>query len=284
MAVLTLIVLWVSGQLLTSSDLKDFPSPEADARIAYGEDPLQFGELRLPEGEGPHPVVAVVHGGFWLAEYGIDHIRFFADSLTKSGVATWTIEYRRVGDDGGGWPGTFLDVAAATDYLRTLASSYPLDMERVIAVGHSAGGHLVLWLAARTKLSADSELYTQRPLELAGVISLAGVDDLKRAVAESVCDNAAARLLGGTPAEFPERYAEASPIELLPLTVPIHLVNGVEDVIVPVDFGRSFDAAARMSGSESQLTLIDEAGHFELIAPDTRAWAIVRDAVQDMLR
>jgi acetyl esterase/lipase len=272
----------VQPSLLSVDDILALPSPEADFRVAYGTDPLQFGDLRLPSGEGPHPVVVIVHGGCWRAEYDLGHIGSFAAALTREGFATWTIEYRRVGNEGGGWPGTFLDVASGTDHVRRLAQDHPLDTSRVAAVGHSAGGQLVLWLAARQKLPQSSEVRGLDPLSLRGVVSLAGVDDLARALDEGVCGDQVAKLLGGGPDDVAERYAQASPIALLPLGTRAHLVNGALDPIVPVDFGRHFAEAAERAGEDVDLTVIDDAGHFELIAPASRAWDTVRDAVKSL--
>ena len=187
-------------ELIGVEELQALPNPEPTARIPYGDDPLQFADLRLPPGGGPHPVVVVIHGGCWRAQYNIDHIGAFSDALTGAGVATWAVEYRRVGNPGGGWPGTFQDIGAAVDHLRQVALEHPIDLGRVVATGHSAGGHLVLWLAARAKIG-DEALRGGDPLPLQGVVSLAGVDDLRRALEEGVCDDMAAQLLGGSPAD-----------------------------------------------------------------------------------
>jgi len=143
-----------------SEDILTLPAPPADARIAYGPDPLQFGDLRLPTaasggGDGPFPLVVLIHGGYWRNRYDLAYFGHAAAALTATGFATWNIEYRRVGDAGGGWPGTLLDVAAATDYARTLAATQPIDLDRVVALGHSAGGQLAAWLAARRRLAPD---------------------------------------------------------------------------------------------------------------------------------
>lgn len=268
--------------LIGVEQLQDLPNPEATARIPYGDDPLQFADLRLPKGSGPHPVVVVIHGGCWRSQYNLDHVGAFSDALTRAGVATWTLEYRRVGNPGGGWPGTFQDIGAGVDHLRNVAEQYPIDPTRVVAVGHSAGGHLVLWLGARAKLT-DPELRTENPLPLKGIVSLAGVDNLRRALEEGVCDDQAAKLVGGTPDEVPERYAQGSPIELLPLGIPQHLINGTRDPIVPEAFGRDYAAAAKSAGDPVQLTILPNAGHFELIVPTTDEWTQVRNAVLEML-
>ena len=207
---LALTVMVGQPPLIGVQDALRWPSPEPLARIPYGDDPLQFGDLRLPPGDGPHPVVVVIHGGCWRSDFTLDYIGAFADALTRSGVATWTLEYRRVGDPGGGWPGTFRDVASGVDYLRAVARDHPLDLGRVVAVGHSAGGHLALWLGARSTFD-DPALRGDEPLGLIGVVSLAGVDDLRRALDEGVCGDLAAQLVGGTPDEVPERYGLASP-------------------------------------------------------------------------
>ena len=269
-----------SAPVLGVDDILNLSHPEPDARIQYGDDPLQFGELRLPSGHGPHPVAIVLHGGCWRARYDIGHTRAFSDALRREGFATWSLEYRRVGNLGGGWPGTFLDVAAGADRLRTLASSHPLDLARVAAVGHSAGGHLALWLAARDGLGAESEIRgSSDPLPLAGIVSLAGVTDLRRAVQERVCDTMAAELVSGRPEDEGSRYAEASPIERLPLGVPQRLITGSLDAIVPPAFGDDYTAKARAKGDDCSHTLVEGAGHFEGIAPSTEAFRVVLEAI-----
>lgn len=273
----------MQDELLSVDDILSLPQPPADRRIAYGDDPLQFGELRLPDAKGPHPVAVVLHGGCWRSRYTLEHVASFSDALVRAGIATWTLEYRRVGDPGGGWPGTFQDVAKGVDELRELPSSYALDLERVVAVGHSAGGQLVLWLGARAKLPATSPFAGGDPLPLAGVVSLAGVTDLKRALAEGVCADMASQLLGGDPSTVPERYELASPVELLPLDLPLELVNGGRDPIVPADFGRDFEARARAAGDHVRLSVVEDAGHFELIAPTSSAFATVLEAVRRLL-
>ena len=153
----------------TFNEVAAMPSRPADARITYGAAPEQFGELRLPTGPGPHPVVVLIHGGCWRAEYDITHIAPLATALADDGWAVWAIEYRRVGSPGGGWPGTFVDVGTAIDHLRTVAKTHPLDLSRVVVAGHSAGGHLALWSGARGLLPKDSPIATSNPLLPRGV-------------------------------------------------------------------------------------------------------------------
>ncbi len=259
------------------------PVPAADHRIAYGSDSSQFGDLRLPKGAGPFPIVVVIHGGCWLSEYNLDHIASFCAALTRAGVATWSLEYRRVGNPGGGWPGSFEDIARGTDHLRALARSYPLDLQRIVVVGHSAGGHLALWVASRHRLPKGSPLYSAKPLPIDGVVSLAGVVDLRRAAEERVCGDAVTRLLGGSPAEVPERYRQGSPIELLPLGVPQRLVHGARDRLVPLGLDQEYEAAARKAGDDVRLIVLEKDGHFEMIAPESPAWPTVKEAVLSLL-
>jgi acetyl esterase/lipase len=267
------------AQHLTVKDLLAIPPTHADHVIPYGKDPLQFGQLRLPEGGGLYPVIIVIHGGCWLAEYDLQHISPLATALTKEGFATWSLEYRRVGNVGGGWPNTFLDVAHGADYLRVLARTYPLDLNRIFVLGHSAGGHLALWLAARHKLSSDSPLHLDNPISIHGVVSLAGVGDLSLPEYQAICGRVVPKLMGGNPSEVPDRYADGSPIELLPLNVPQILVQGAGDSTVSLTSVQAYYAAAQKKGEAMQLVVIQESGHFELVVPTTTSYPKVRKAV-----
>lgn len=270
------------AQNLTFEDIQKLPSPAGAQRIAYGSDPSQFGELRLPLGKGPYPVVVVIHGGCWFSEYDLTHLESLNARLTSLGVATWSLEYRRIGNPGGGWPGTFIDVASGTDHLRKLARSYPLDLKRVIAIGHSAGGQLALWLAARGRLPNDSPLYTKNPLRLTGVVSLAGITDLRRY--RPNCGDAVTKLLGGSPEAVPDRYQQTSPRDMLPLRVEQRLIQGTLDKIVPAAFSKDYDVAARRSGDSVQLAILPNAGHFDVIAPQSSAWPSIESAVRSLLK
>lgn len=267
---------------MPNRSILDLAPPQADTRLPYGSDPLQFGDLRLPPGLGPHPVVLVIHGGFWRARYSLEHLGHLCAALTAAGFATWNLEYRRLDDPGGGWPHTLLDVARGADYLREVSAQYPLDLNRLLAVGHSAGGHLALWLAARHRLAADNELYLDHPLPLRGVISLAGVSDLIAAWLLHLGNGAVGELLGGTPDTAPARYAAASPAELVPLGVPQVLIHGVEDSNVPFSMSQAYAARARAAGDHATLIPLPGMGHFEPIDPRSGAWPVVLEGVRQL--
>lgn len=270
---------------VTWRQISSAAAPPPFDRIAYGTHPLAFGELRLPKGPGPHPVALIVHGGCWQSEYDLRHLAPMSAALAEAGLATWTLEFRRIGDVGGGWPGTFEDVARGADHLRTLAREFPLDLRRVVAVGHSAGGHLALWLAARRNLPERSALRWGEPLPLKGVVSLAGICDLRSyGASPGSCNDSVERLLEGAPAKVPERYAQANPSELLPLRVPVRLVQGALDTIVRPEQSQRFAAKARAHGDDARVVMIDAAGHFDVIAPFAPAFEKVRRAVVELAR
>lgn len=260
----------------TFNEVAAMPSRPADARVTYGAAPEQFGELRLPAGPGPHPVVVLIHGGCWRAEYDIAHIAPLATALAADGWAVWAIEYRRVGSPGGGWPGTFQDIGAAIDHLRVLAKSHPLDLSRIVAAGHSAGGHLALWSAARGALPQESAIAAPHPLLPHGVVAIAGITDLTTYASPNGCGSAVVPLLGGEAATMRERYVLASPVSTVP-TVPLQLIVGTADTIVP---RTQADALVRVAGSPSTVRVVEGAGHFDLIAPDRDAWTVLRESLR----
>ena len=274
-----------AAQLLTQQDVAKLPAAPADHRIKYGADPLQFGDLRLPGGEGLHPLAIVIHGGCWLAAFAdLQLMSPLADALTRAGVATWNIEFRSVDSHGGGWPNTLLDVASAVDYARDLAAKYPLDLERVVIVGHSAGGHLAQWASARHRLTEKSPLFRKNPLPVRGAVGLAAISDLQRYFQESAgCGKSVPRLIGGLPNEVPERYRDASPAEMLPLGIKQTLIVGSQDTIVRPQHNRRYAEAAQRSGDDIQLVVLDNAAHFDVIAPTSTAWPGIEAAVFSVL-
>lgn len=247
--------------------------PTDPTRIAYGDHPSQFGELTLPAAH-PRGVAVVVHGGFWRSRFGLELGRPLAADLAAAGYAAWNIEYRRVGGDGG-WPATFDDVAAALDLL----AGRDLPLDRVVAVGHSAGGHLATWLAARPGLPTDAP-GAAPAVRLRGVVSQAGVLDLVDAERRGVGNGAASDLLGGGPDDVPERYSLASPVERLPIGVRVVCVHGTADVNVPIRQSERFVAAA---GADAELVTLPGADHFAVIDPETPAWKACRDGLERIL-
>lgn len=234
--------------------LTDPPPPPADARLAYGPEPLQFGDLRLPEAEAP-PLAVVIHGGYWKANYNLIHTGHMSRALTEQGVATWNVEYRSVGDPGGGWPGTGNDVARAVE----LVAELPVDQTRVVLVGHSAGGQLALWAAKRAQLP---------------VVALAPVSDVRESAARTGPDGAPARFMAA------EHFAEGSPLELLPLGVQQIVIHGTEDDGVPYAMSERYVGAA---GGEAELVTLEGTGHFEPIDPLAPVFAQTVAAVQKLL-
>lgn len=257
-------------------------APAADQRIAYGKDEFQFGELRLPKTAGPHPVAVVIHGGCWMSQYGLGYMGHISAALTEAGIATWNIEYRRVGNVGGGWPGTFEDAARATDYLREIAGKYSLDLNRVVIVGHSAGGHLALLLAARKRFPKDSSLYSANPLPLRGIVSLAGITDLRKT--GTACDKEVIQLMSGEAKDKAALYNLASPIELLPLGVKQKIVQGGADNIIPMVMATDYAEAAKKKKDDVELIALKEADHFQLVDPKSPAWATVLESVKSLAK
>ena len=259
------------------------PPLSRTVRLAYGREAVQFGELHLPGSPGLFPTVILIHGGFWRVPFSYS-MTSLAEDLAKQGIAAWNIEYRRVGDTNGGWPTTLLDVAMAADYLQTIAPGYSLDLQRVVSLGHSAGGHLALWLAARPRIALDSVLAnTSAPLALTGAISHAGVVDLEMAWRLNLGSGAAQELLGGSFNDVPERYAAASPAALLPLGIPQVLIHGTEDDRVPIEVSKVYAQAARAAGDPVTLIELKGADHFVLINTYSDAWVRTVEALQQLL-
>jgi dipeptidyl aminopeptidase/acylaminoacyl peptidase len=256
-----------------SSDILDLPALPPDARQAYGADPSQFGELRLPRraSDGPWPLVCIVHGGYYRARYDLSYMTHLASTLTEDGVATWTIEYRRLGEPGSGWPGTFRDVSDALDFVRTLQR---VDTSRIVTLGHSAGGQLALWLANR-----PPELSAADPVPVTGVVALAPVADLARAWELQVSNGVIDELMGGAPHKVPDRYALASPIERVPIGVPQIVIHGTADSHVPFELSDRYVGAARAAGDPTELVTLPGIDHFAPIDPRAHAFTATREAV-----
>jgi len=227
----------------------------------YGDLPSQFAELHAPDDSGPTAIAIVIHGGFWRDRYDLHLMDGLCADLAVRGWAACNLEYRRVGADGGGWPMTFDDVRAGIDAVTTLPA---LPVDRVVTIGHSAGGHLALWAAAAHGAVTDA-------------VSLAGVTDLEDAWARGLSSDATGGFMGGSPAEVPERYAEGSPMAMLPIGVPMLLVHGDRDENVPVELSIAFAEAARAAGDDVELVVRPGIDHFEVIDPRGHSWARVMD-------
>jgi acetyl esterase/lipase len=271
--------------------------PKPSATIRYGEAATQIVDLWLPAGKGPHPTVLMVHGGCWQTEIADRRImNWIADDLRTRGIAVWNIDYRGVDRDGGGYPGTFQDTAAAADLLRSHAKTYNLDISRVVAVGHSAGGHLALWLAARRSAKAKpgnpliprgSPIDAADPLRIDTVISLGGLPDLELAATPpgSGCGTEVIEKLVGSPTLSSRNvYADTSVPNLAPLGVRQVLVNGLQDRIIPTAYADDYARRMRAAGDKVTVRMVNRTGHVELIAPETEAWKVTVKEIEKALR
>lgn len=242
-----------------------------EARIVYGErNPLQFADLRLPSTAPPpdgYPVIVFVHGGAWLAEWSKDHTEPFVEALTEQGFATWDLEFRRIGNRDGGYPGTFEDIADGADHLRTVAESYPLNLDQVIASGHSSGGHLALWLGGRHRLPETSPLYRADPLPLAGVVSIAGVNDLELSL--EIGDRTDVLTLIGAESQGSgaARFAETNPSRLRPFGIPQTMMIGDADSEWRLEMTERDSEHARKSGDKTRHVIVPGASHMDVIDP-----------------
>lgn len=263
--------------LMTVADYMNLPIVSANHRLFYGSDINQFGDLYLPSSRKPHPVVVLLHGGCWLAEYGLEPLGKMCQAIADMGCAVWSLEYRRIGN-GGGWKTTFTDVAIGADYLKNIADQYTLDLSRVVVVGHSAGGHLGLWLAGRHCLPTDSELFSDEPLPIHGVVALAAIPDLIEGIKRNICFGACQNLIGDTPEAAPQRYQHGSPHLLLPLGVYQWHIVGRSDELVPADYVQQYITVANQH-DQVKLEIIAETGHFEVVVPGTPAWNAVKNAI-----
>jgi acetyl esterase/lipase len=275
----------LNAQLVSWRDLIDGDLPQPTERIQYGPDSLQFGDLWLPDDE-PHTTVILIHGGCWLSAYpGVEMMHHMAETLRDEGFAVWNLEYRRLGHDGGGYPGTFLDASDGADFLRTIAPDYGLNLDRLIVTGHSAGGHLATWLAARKSIDAVSPLYSPNPIDIHTVISLAGINDLERYAnyGSSSCGENTVERLVNLEERGENAFIDTSPVNLLPLDVPFIDIVAAFDAPVPPFFGNHFVNAAREAGDDATIVLQPKAGHFEMITPWSDEWEEVLELFHNIL-
>jgi acetyl esterase/lipase len=255
--------------MTSEDDILNLPAPQPDARVSYGSDRNQFIDLRFAKGQAPHSLAIVIHGGYWRALYDLAYAGHICAVLTAKGIVTANVEYRRVGNTGGGWPGTFADVRSAYQFLVQNAARYGLDTGRVAAIGHSAGAQLALCLAARET-------------GIQSVISLAGVIDLQRAYELHLSNDAVVEFLGGRPAQVEDHYREADPMKLKIVTRQ-WIVHGSVDEIVPPSFSRDYATAKQKQKENVQLVEISGAGHFDIVDPRSAAWKKVEKVVTEAL-
>lgn len=256
-------------------------SPHPDLTVRYGPDADNAADVRLAAGTGTAPLIVFIHGGFWRIEYDRTHVGPLADALTAAGYHVAVPEYRRVGQVGGGWPGTFDDVAAAVDAVPELVAEAAgpgrVDLDRVVLVGHSAGGHLALWAAGRHRLPSGSRWRREIPPRLHGVVALAAISVLSQA--SDLGGGAVADLLGGAPDSVPDRLAQTDPALLPPIGVPATLLHGADDDRVPVAQSRAYASTAWGAGDIAELREMPGCEHFGLIDPLSSAWPAVLDAM-----
>jgi len=253
---------------VASESILDLAPPAADERARYGAAAQHFMNVRLPANKKASGAVMNIHGGFWRNQYDLLHAGHLCAALTKAGYATFNVEYRRVGDDGGGWPGTFEDLRSAYGYLRQHAAKFGINGDKVVVMGHSAGGQLALALAGHES-------------SVAGAISLAGVLDLQRAFELHLSNDAVLEFLGGTPQQVPEHYREASPFSLKIAARQV-VIAGDADDIVPPQMSRDYAAKKKADGERVQLAEIAKADHFDLIDPRSEAFGKVVEAVHSV--
>jgi acetyl esterase/lipase len=276
----------MAAKPMTLQEYMSLSGPEPNVHLAYGSAPSQYVELFLPHGEGPFPVVVLIHGGCWLKEFqGIVQMRNLAAALTAQGIAVWNVEYRRIDEDGGGYPGTYQDAAAALDLLIAQADAHHLDTNRLAFMGHSAGGHLVQWLAGRSQLPTTSPLYKEKPFAVRQVIALGSIGDLRRRAQglKETCGIDIAQLTGRPSATRQDVYADTSPAELMPNGSHTALINGALDHVSPPQTATDYAARAREAGDQADTLVLPRASHFDEVSASSPAWALILPAIHRAL-
>jgi acetyl esterase/lipase len=261
--------------------------PAPTARFAYGSAPSQFAELFRPQGVGPFPVAVLIHGGCWTVKFGgIGQMRNVAGALVAQGIAVWNVEYRRVDEDGGGYPGTYQDINAALDLLGAQAARYQLDTGRIVAIGHSAGGQLVQWLAGRSRIPVSSPLYQASPLSVRDVISLGGLADLRneKDLIRASCGRETAELAGLPSTQRPDVFADTNAAELMPNGSRTVLITGELDTISPPRVAHDYARRARAAGDSAEVLILPGASHYDEIAASSPAWKLVLPVIKKALR
>ena len=260
--------------------------PAPTATLAYGKAPSQFAELFRPAGAGPFPVAVLVHGGCWTSQYGgITQLRNLAGALSAQGIAVWNVEYRRVDEPGGGYPGTYQDLNAALDLLGQQATAQQLDLGRMVAVGHSAGGQLVQWLAGRSRIAPTSPLFQPTVVPVRQIISLGGLADLRheQALIKSSCERDLVELTGLPSAARPDVFSDTNAAELIPNGSHTVLITGQLDTVSPPRVAHDYAARARAAGDSAEVLILPGASHYDEVAASSPAFALVLPAIRAAL-
>jgi len=260
--------------------------PAPTTTLAYGPAPSQYAELFVPAGAGPFPVAVLVHGGCWNSKFGgITQFRNMAGALAARGIAVWNVEYRRIDEPGGGYPGMYLDMHAALDLLKQHAPAHKLDLERIVAVGHSAGGQLVQWIAGRTRIPASSPLHQGNPLPIDRIVSLGGLADLRHeaALIKTSCDRDLAQLAGEASATRPDVLLDTNAADLMPNGTRTWLVTGALDTISPPRVAHDYAARARQAGDMAEVVILPQASHYDEVATSSPAWPTVLGVIEGAL-
>jgi acetyl esterase/lipase len=282
----TLLPALASAAPMKLADYMALKGPAPAARIAYGPAPSQYAELFVPSGAGPFPVAVLVHGGCWTEKFGgITQLRNMAGALRERGFAVWNVEYRRVDEPGGGYPGMYEDMHAALDTLAGQAGAHPLDLNRVVAVGHSAGGQLVQWIAGRSRIPATSPLYRSKMLPVKAIVSLGGLADLRREreLIKTSCGRDTPELAGLPGPGRPDVYADTNAAELMPNGSYTVLMTGELDTISPPRVAHDYAARARAAGDSAEVVILPGASHYDEVAASSVSWPLVAAAIERAL-
>lgn len=279
----------VSYAYLTAADILKLPSSMPTAKILYGPAPQEYADLRLPSnGQGPFPLVILIHGGCWVSTFATSAIMApLATAITDQlGVATLNIEYRAIDQEGGGWPGTFNDVSAAINFLTNVNTIYNLDLNNVVVLGHSAGGHLALWAGGSSNVMHNSPIYTPLNIPLKGIVDLSGPGSLESFYPDqdAICHQPVlTEFLGGSPTTQPVKYSQASPIDLLPFKLNQVLIAGADDPDFPLNFGTEYESKGRSLGDNVNFFPVMNASHFEPLSPNSDVWPVIQNTLNNML-
>ena len=275
-----------AGALLAWPEFLARPRPAPDRTVRYGEHERQVVDVYLPRGEGPHPVVVMIHGGCWSAPWDRNLMNHASDDLRKRGIAVWNIDYRVI-ENGNGYPHIFDDTWAAIHALSIQGREFPLDVNRVVGVGHSAGGHLALWYASRrARWSPPANVRMIPPPQFDAVVSLGGLPDLElaeRPPGSGCGTEVIGQLIGRGQPGRSDAFADTSVPRMGALGVRQVVINGTQDRIIPTHFAEDYARKMRALGDDVRVRLIERTGHIELIAPETAAWAAAVEEIERAL-